>query len=59
MITNSTLKFYLAVARGLWVVSSQWIVDSISAGKVVPEVSNNLLSIARTNVDISHKSDSI
>jgi len=44
MNTMSTLKFYLAVARGLWVVSSQWIIDSISAGKVIPEVRKSAMS---------------
>ncbi|XP_059479623.1 uncharacterized protein LOC132199129 [Neocloeon triangulifer] len=37
MNTLTTLKFYLAVAKGLWVVSINWIVDCISSGKIIPE----------------------
>lgn len=50
MNTMSTLKFYLAVARGLWVVSCQWIIDSISAGKVIPEVRISARSYNENNM---------
>ncbi|XP_065342775.1 uncharacterized protein LOC135941317 [Cloeon dipterum] len=37
MNTVSTLKFYLAVAKGLWVVSIHWVSDCISSGRIIPE----------------------
>ncbi|CAB3374523.1 Hypothetical predicted protein [Cloeon dipterum] len=37
MNTVSTLKFYLAVAKGLWVVSIHWVADCISSGRIIPE----------------------
>jgi hypothetical protein len=36
-LASRTLKYLMALAKGAWVVSVQWVLDSLSNGKYVNE----------------------
>lgn len=39
LLCKRTLKYLLAVAGGRWVLSSTWVLDSLSKGQILPPVS--------------------
>ncbi|XP_064095152.1 breast cancer type 1 susceptibility protein homolog isoform X2 [Macrobrachium nipponense] len=43
MLAQRTLKYLYGVAAGCWVISLQWVFDSLSLNKVLPEIDYEVL----------------
>eukprot|EP01038_Epipyxis_sp_PR26KG_P009450 gene9450-12734_t len=55
LLKQRTMKYMQSLMAGLWIVSTDWIVDSIKNGAIVPEDRYEVIRNAKAKVDYAPK----